>query len=131
MQEMTFWIMPLVLLPGAALLLMSTFIRYGKLHNEFHRTELLSRAASDRLMKRAVWFRNAPVSFYTSVGLFSMAGFIGGLSSLRDRFPQIIVQVLTCGGVLGLIYGAVQLIRESFYSLDLIREHTTHYDTPL
>ena len=37
MESVGLWLTPLVLLPGVAILLISTSARYGEIHAEFHR----------------------------------------------------------------------------------------------
>lgn len=67
---------PLVLLPGVALLVISTSTRYAQLHEEFHRllvsTEPTTVDLARHLLARARLFRNALIALYTSVCLFAL-----------------------------------------------------------
>jgi hypothetical protein len=36
MPQTELWLTPLILLPGVALLIMSTSVRFGQVHDEFH-----------------------------------------------------------------------------------------------
>ncbi len=82
------WLTPLVLLPGVAMLIMSTSARYGQIHQEFHRlvSERSSRYDPDTksLMHRATLFRNALVGLYASVTALAL----GGTSRLQASRPQ-------------------------------------------
>ncbi len=121
------WLTPLVLLPGVAMLVMSTSVRYGQIHQEFHRLvgEMTSR--NDRLAKslmhRATLFRNALVGLYASVTALALGSMLGGLADLLTAESVWLVQGLTVLGVLALVYSAVQLVRESVLSLDVLRRH--------
>jgi hypothetical protein len=85
MQNAEIWSTLLLLLPGVALLIMSTSARYGQIHTELHRLLEKPRGglkiASARLFaKRSTLFRNALVSQYLSVGInFFLSG---------RRFPR-------------------------------------------
>lgn len=127
MENIGPWVTPLLLLPGVALLILSTSMRYGQIHTEFHEMEHGPRKPAaqtvKQLMARACYFRNALVSLYTSFALFSLASLIGGLASAWMRQVEAFVLVLSCLGILGLIFAAVTLIREASLSLDVIRQH--------
>ena len=121
------WVTPLVLLPGVALLVLSTSTRYGQIHSEFHHL-LDERPASARLiagmlLRRSVLFRNALVGLYLSVGLLSVASLIGGFASLAQLNTDLVVVALSFLGIVCLVYAAVALIRESTISLHIIRAH--------
>jgi len=47
MTELGLWITPLLLLPGVALLVMSTSLRYNRLHDELHHLEIHLQPESD------------------------------------------------------------------------------------
>ena len=89
------WLTPLVLLPGVAMLVMSTSVRYGQIHQEFHR--LVGEMASandphtDSLMHRAKLFRNALVGLYTSVTALAVSGMVGGISTVLGGLVGILV----------------------------------------
>ena len=127
MEETGLWLTPLVLLPGVALLLLSTSIRYGQIHEEFHHLlEMRGEAAKDtgkRLWSRAHLFRDALVGLYVSVCLLAVGAMLGGLASLWFTRSDIVVVILTFLGVAAVIYSSIQLIRESSLSLEIVRRH--------
>ncbi len=127
LQNIGIWATPLLLLPGVALLIMSTSIRYGQIHSEFHQAEHHSEALSalnvQRLLRRANLFRNALVSLYASFGLFSLASLIGGLANAWMQSAEALVMTLSCAGIAGLVFAAATLVRETLLSLDIIRSH--------
>lgn len=121
------WLTPLLLLPGVALMILSTSARYARIHDEFH--HLLDEGGAhalpiaDNLLVRSKYFRNALVSLYSSVALFSVAGLAGGFATLWLATTFWIVVPLTCVGIIGVIYAAALLIQESRCSLEIIRLH--------
>jgi len=127
MENIGTWATPLLLLPGVALLILSTSMRYGQIHAEFHEMDHdkagISPQSLKKLVTRARFFRNALVSLYVSFGLFSLASLIGGLASAWMVQIETFVMVLSCLGILGLIFAAGTLVREASLSLDVIRDH--------
>ncbi len=127
MTDTALWLTPLVMLPGVALLVLSTSARYAQIHEEFH--HLLTDDAARRrrtavhLLARSVLFRNALTALYVSVGAFAVASLIGGVGSLFSLNVEIIVAGMAFLGVTTLVYAAWELIRESAKSLEIIREH--------
>ena len=121
------WLTPLVLLPGVAMLVMSTSARYGQIHQEFHHLVAENVQREDphatSLMHRAILFRNALVGLYASVASLALGSMVGGLASLLSAESVWLVQGLTVLGVLALVYSAVQLVRESVLSLHVLRRH--------
>jgi threonine/homoserine/homoserine lactone efflux protein len=127
MDESGLWLTPLVLLPGVALLVLSTSVRYGRIHEEFHHLlesiDDSARVEGEQLWRRAALFRGALVGLYVSVCTLALGSMLGGLASLWLNESAWIVQVLTILGVLALVYSSVQLIRESILSLEVFRGH--------
>ncbi|MCG8608494.1 DUF2721 domain-containing protein [bacterium] len=126
MENVEMWLTPLLFLPGVALLVMSTSVRYGQIHGELH--GLLDRGNSTdvhagQLLRRSTFFRNALVSLYLGFGLFSLASLLGGLTVKWAMASTWIVTGLTCVGILTLVFAAFELIRESLLSLRIIEEH--------
>jgi uncharacterized membrane protein YoaK (UPF0700 family) len=121
------WLTPLVLLPGVALLVVSTASRYAQLHQELHHVLDHPKGASPRLVealvKRGTLFRNALVGLYFSISAFVLGAFFGGVTALWFAESSWAVQALTLLGILGVLYSALQLTRESVLSLHIIREH--------
>ena len=80
------WLTPLILLPGVALLIMSTSARFGQLDDKFHRLlrdhDEHARRLCRQLVRRAGLFRNALLGLYLSVGLFALASLLGAVVNL-------------------------------------------------
>jgi hypothetical protein len=122
------WLTPLILLPGVALLIVSTTNRFGQVHTEFHHllhypdnhAEIVSRC----LVRRSAMYRNALASLYTSVGLFSLGSLLGGVINLWHPELLWIVGGLTILGIACLVYAAIQLLRETLLALDVIQDHS-------
>ncbi len=127
MDQITFWLSPLLLLPGAALLILSTSTRFAQIHNEIHHLGSGDHAdhvkESAKLLKRARLFRNALVALYLSAALFSLAGLAGGVTSRWPEFSFQMVVALTFPGIIALISATILLIRESVLSLEIIKMH--------
>lgn len=119
---------PLILLPGVALLIVSTSARYSRLHDEVHGI-LHDRQAPplvvNGLLRRGRLFRNALVLLYVCVALFSLASLLGMGAILweQDELGVWIVLLITTGGILCLTIAAVVLIREALLSLKVIEAH--------
>ena len=125
---MTLWLTPLILLPGVALLIMSTSMRFNRLHDEVH--DLLDAhheahpTTKKNLLLRARLFRNALVSLYVCVGLFGVASLVGMLAALwYGETSAWVVLSITALGVLCMTFAAVELIRESLLAAEIIEDH--------
>ncbi len=122
------WLTPLILLPGVALLIMSTSARFGQVQLEFHRLldhhDAHGRILAGHLLKRSALFRNALVALYASVGLFALGSLLGGVVNLWRPESLWVVGGLTISGICGIVYAAVELIRESLLCLQVIRDHS-------
>jgi len=121
------WISPLLLLPGTALLILSTSVRFARIHEEIH--HLLENPGKEKairrshLLRRATLFRNALVWLYLSVCCLAAAGLLGGLTIFWPQTSFRLVTLFTIPGVLSMLAAAAILVRESVLSLDIIREH--------
>ncbi len=130
MENVEMWLTPLLFLPGVALLVMSTSVRFGQIHGELHNL-LEHGSASDmtagQLLKRSTLFRDALVSLYCGFGLFSLASLLGGLTITWLEASMWIVVAITCLGIFTLVFASAQLIRESVLSLRIIEEHCKRF----
>ena len=126
MEKTALWLTPLILLPGVALLIMSTSARYGQVHSDFRmlleEPEKAQMLARHLLLKRSMLFRNSLISLYVSIGVLACAGLLGGLVNLWIQDYVWIVMGLSCLGIATLVFAAAQLIRESFLSMELMKE---------
>ncbi len=120
------WLTPLVLLPGVALLTVSTASRFGQVQSEFHRlldhpdshAKILARS----LVTRARLYRDALASLYAAIGFFALGSLLGGVINLWQPESLWLVGGLTIAGIASIVFAAVQLLRESLLSLQLVRE---------
>jgi hypothetical protein len=127
MEAAISWLAPLLLLPGVALMIVSTAARYGQVHDEAHHWHEKGEAASPlvarHLRTRAVLFRNALVCLYLTVSLLALAGVLGVITQSLGEAAVWLIITLTALGIVSLLLAALQLIRESFLSLEIIDEH--------
>ena len=124
MSETGLWLTPLVLLPGVGLLLMSTSIRYGQVHEEFHHYHGQPEISCiHHLLKRAKLFRNALICLYASAACLALASLSGGNWHLANQPAFWPVMLMTGVAVLALLLAIIALIRESCLSLEIIEKH--------
>lgn len=127
MEELGLLITPLLILPGVGILVMSTSVRSGQVHEEIHRILVSSQdhgaCCLPRLQRRAVHFRNALVGLYLTVALLALAGLSAGIDALMTGSGAVITVFLTCGGILILLWASAQLVLESLQSFDIVRAH--------
>ncbi|NDJ59824.1 MAG: DUF2721 domain-containing protein [Chloroflexi bacterium] len=126
MEEIS-WLMPLLILPGVGLLLMSTSIRYAQIHNEIHHLmdggHRVMEITEAHLRQRAVLFRNALVGLYISAGAFAIGSISGVIIDVLTGDSELIVIAVACVGIASLVFSAIELIRESILSLEIITDH--------
>ena len=131
MNGIELWLTPLLLLPGVALVIVSTSARYQRLHEELHHLfddtgepdEDLSREAL-RLNVRAGYFCSALVSLYVASALLSLAALVGGLTRTWAGLSYWSLVVLFCAAIATVLYALIQLIREARQSLAILQYHT-------
>lgn len=121
------WLTPLILLPGVALLIVSTSARFGQLHTEFHRLldhpDAHARILSQHLLKRSALFRDALLALYASVGLFAIGSLLGGVVNLWRPDSLWVVGTATMFGICCITYASVQLMRETLLCLSVLKDH--------
>ena len=132
MSTTEFWLTPLILLPGVALLIGSTSARFGQVHTEFHHLldhpDAHARILSRDLLKRSLLFRDALASLYVSVALFSLGSLLGGVVNLWRPSSLWFVGSLIIIGIGCVVFASVQLVRESLLCLNVIQEHNAHIE---
>ncbi len=130
MDNTGLWATPLVLLPGVALLILSTAVRYNRLHDEIHEmehhgAEAMARSRASLLM-RGELFRRALVDLYAAVSLLALASLVGVAgASLPAPYGPGAVIALTALSVLAILRASFVLVREARISLDALRAHFT------
>lgn len=119
------WITPLLLLPGVALLVMSTQARYGQLHAEMHR--ILEHHADETLgrdlIRRGRLFRNALVCLYAACAIFGLGALLGGVAEETAAMGEAVAYPLTLVGVLLLVAASMMLVQEAALSLKILEYH--------
>jgi hypothetical protein len=122
------WLTPLILLPGVALLIVSTSARFGQLHSEFHRLlehpDAHAKILSRNLVNRSRLFRDALACLYVSVGLFALGSLVGAFVDFFWPASVWVVGGFTILGIGCVVFAATQLVRESLICLEVIREHS-------
>ncbi|MCA9398603.1 MAG: DUF2721 domain-containing protein [Sinomicrobium sp.] len=120
------WLTPILILPGVALLIISTANRFGEIQREFHHLlnhpEFHGEIIARFLVKRSRYYRDALVSLYLSVLLFSFASLLGGV--INFLFPKVLwlIGTLILLGIFSLSFATIQLLRESRLSLTVIED---------
>lgn len=125
------WLMPLLLIPGIALLIGAASTRYATFQQEVHHLLMddmdINEAAGAHLRARAIYFRNALVALHLSANSLAVGSIVGAVLDLTGGIsPQAVVVFFTALGVLSLVFGTGELIRESFRSQDVVFEHLRH-----
>lgn len=132
MEFIGIWLSPLLLLPGAGLLIMSTSQRFNRVHDEVHHILEERKSNTNRIMthllQRAAYFRNALVILYLSVSIFAAAGLLGGITSGWDEVSAILTIGLTIIGILCITSASIILIVESRLSLKIVQMHAEELD---
>jgi hypothetical protein len=121
------WLTPLILLPGVALLIVSTSSRFSQLQGEIHRLldhpDAHAKILSRHLLMRSGLFRDALVALYGSVGLFAFGSLLGGVVNLWRPESLWVVGGATMIGIGCIVYAAVQLMREASVCLRVVADH--------
>lgn len=122
------FVLPLTLLPGVALLIVSTAARFGQLHDEIHR--LLAGGLHDDkpLAAQAHHFQRALLGLYLCVSLLAIAALAGVALSVLGLPPEGGIAIFTVAGCLCLLFAASHLVRESFITLSSIQTHLRQID---
>jgi hypothetical protein len=136
MEDIGLWVSPVVLVSGVGLLILSTSARYGQIHAELRELTNDTQAGkySDdtadmlhhHLHVRTELLLSALFALYLSIGLLVTGSLVGAISALWS-LTAIPVIVLTCAGILGVVFAAMQLIRESRIFLHSVHVCTDEY----
>ena len=122
------WLTPLILLPGVALLIVSTSARFEQVHSEVHRLlehpDTHAKILSRNLVRRSELFRNSLASLYVSVGLFALGSLVGAFVDFFWPTSVWFVGGFTIAGIACLVFASVQLVRESVICLEVIKDHS-------
>lgn len=128
MDDVGFWITPLLLLPGVGMLVMSTSNRYQRLHDELHDLVEHRHATPPGfrglLTRRARLFQGALTALYGSVTVLAFAG-LSGVTAEFTRWPgvQELSAGLTVVAVLLVLVASALLVAETRHSRSIIQYH--------
>jgi len=126
MQDHTMWLIPLSLIPGIAILIISTSLKNKQARSEILQL-IVEKKDSERKslminnLKRHLYFRNAFISFYISIVFLVLASLIG---TLADKITNLnlLTMILICLAALCVVYSAIQLILESLIATRVVKE---------
>ncbi len=104
-QTLGFWVAPLLMIPGMALLVISTANRYSQLL-----LHLATNPSDAGLRHQLPLLRCALIALYSGIAVDAVAGLLGGLLTFDVVLAVRIVVVLSCLGVACLIVASVSLI---------------------
>lgn len=110
-QSLGLWITPLLLIPGMALLAISTSGRY---------TQLLLYVATNpkhlELKRQLPLLRYALIALYVGIAFDAAAALLGHLFASDADLSRLLLLVLSCIGVICLIIAAVCLVIDTSHS---------------
>ena len=103
------WVAPILMIPGMALLVISTANRYSQLV-----IHLSNNPHASALVRQLRYLRIALVALYAGIGLLALAGFAAGvLAMLLEVDPHrinLLMLVLSCTGIACLIAACAALL---------------------
>lgn len=122
------WAAPLLMLPGAALLILSTASRYARLHDELHHwTEHVQTQQAGvvvaNLLRRARIFRNALIALYLGASLFVIGGLAGAFTQQWPQLSGSLVVALTAAASGAVLGASGMLICEAALSITVLEAH--------
>lgn len=126
MESIGIWLTPLLFMPGVALLILSTSARYSALHQEMHHFEHQGdQEMLQHLFGRGRQLRNALLCFYIGVTLLLIAALVGGVLWMLDNEKSALwsLSLIACCAILAVVTGTMILVRESWQSLVVLRNH--------
>lgn len=129
MDQATSWLAPLLLLPGVALMLVSTAARSGQVHDELHHwlthdpRVKLPAGVVEHMRQRSRLFRTALLCLYLTVCLLALGGVLGLVTGSAPDLSVALIAIFSGVGILTLIAAAASLARETLLSLEVIEAH--------
>lgn len=124
MTEFDSWIIPFTFIPGVGMLVLSTANRLQNVSTLIREIiQSQHHIYEDNLtilLKRTQLFHRSLVCFYAAIGLLAIAALIGSFDLLSLEGNISTVNIITIGGIIGVIFGSIQLIQESIIASRLI-----------
>ena len=103
------WVAPILMIPGMALLVISTANRYSQLV-----IHLSSNPQADSLVRQLRYLRIALAALYAGIGLLALAGFAAGvlaMLALADAEAiSVLMLILSCAGTACLVIACLALL---------------------
>lgn len=116
-QTLGMWVAPVLMIPGLALLVISTANRYSQLL-----LYSLNNPGASGLRRQLRDLRLALVLLYVGIAVHAVAGLLGGILSYSAEVSQQLMLVLSCVGVACLVGASIAL------TLDALRAARTETD---
>jgi hypothetical protein len=110
-QTLGFWVAPLLLIPGMALLVLSTSARYNQLL-----LHVASKPEHSRLQRQLLLLRYALIALYLGIAVNAVAALLAHILTANEQLAKSIILVLSCGGVACLLIAVVCLIIDTTHS---------------
>ena len=124
MIELESWIIPFTFIPGVGMLVLSTANRLYNVTTLIREIIQSQRHMYEHdlsiLVKRTQLFHRALICFYAAVGLLACAALIGSFNVPITVAEISMVKIITTSGIICVVIGSVQLIRESIIASRLI-----------
>ena len=127
-SELSSWVLPFTFIPGVGMLVLSTANRayyVNQLVKEIITTEShIYTQDLEKLVARIRCFHRSLISFYVAISCLAVSALCGnlGVNLLSDsqNIVKYLPDYLTAMGLLAVIFGASQLVVESFVATRLI-----------
>ena len=126
MHDNTMWLIPLSLIPGIAILIISTSLKNNQARSEIlqlimEKDDAARKSRMINNLKRHLYFRNAFISFYVSIVFLVLASLIGTLTNKITNL-NLLTMILICLAALCVVYASIQLILESSLATRVVKE---------
>jgi len=109
-QALGLWVAPLLIMPGMALLVLSTSARYSQLL-----LHVATHPQQSALKRQLPLLRYSLIALYAGIAVDACAALLGGLFAFNAEFSRLLIIVLSCIGVACLIFAVVCLIIDTFH----------------
>ena len=114
-QTLGSWVAPLLMIPGMALLAISTANRYSQLL-----LFLVTHPSDSVLSRQLPLLRFALIALYAGIAVDALGGLLGGLLAFDSAISRMLIIVLSCVGVACLVVASIALIVDA--SRDPLRD---------
>ena len=129
MDEVGIWIVPISVIPGVGLLIMSTSVRFSNLHGEIHHVlESCNECMIKGLMARGRLLHWALFLLYISVALAALSSLVATTLGTNENTPYHFACVLALGSIVALFVASAFLVLESRKSFEVLLEHESQFN---